>query len=438
MGEKQKKAASVRQRQLRLQQLSSRLMSVGKEVGRINAEIQSELAAVGIENTHAFELKIPDAYQPIVEARKQELAAELLSIEGDANAPTQGTVHFIQREISQLEAKTTADSARRERIQVIQRRIAGIDTEIDRLRAEIATIETTERDRLMAAKAERIDSYLDFFENLKSEQVILEELYQPVRERLSSGSEQEQALDFVIRWDVQLSRWLERGISLYDQRKSLPFGDVSGMETAARQYLVPGWISGNADQIRQGMEEFLKGINDSKAIASLRPSAKGPELLEWLLDVDHIQLRYGLRYNGVELEKLSPGTKGIVLLILYLGMDQDDTRPLIIDQPEENLDSESVYNLLSGYFRKAKRRRQIILITHNPNLVVNTDAEQVVVAQSNRRTGGLPTIRYVSGAIENTAPTTPGIRQQICRILEGGERAFQKRERRYALSAWAV
>jgi DNA repair exonuclease SbcCD ATPase subunit len=84
--------------------------------------------------------------------------------------------------------------------------------------------------------------------------------------------------------------------------------------------------------------------------------------------------------NGVALENLSPGTKGIVLLILYLGMDIGDSRPLIVDQPDENLDNESIYRLLTSYFKSAKKRRQIVLITHNPNLVVNGDSEQIVVA----------------------------------------------------------
>lgn len=136
----------------------------------------------------------------------------------------------------------------------------------------------------------------------------------------------------------------------------------------------------------------------------------------------------------MELEKLSPGTKGIVLLILYLGMDIGDTRPLIVDQPDENLDNESVYNLLTTYFKKAKTRRQIILITHNPNLVVNGDSEQVIVASCERRQNGIPHITYHSGSLEDIAPGDRGIRQQVCRILEGGSDAFLKRERRYSIA----
>jgi energy-coupling factor transporter ATP-binding protein EcfA2 len=157
------------------------------------------------------------------------------------------------------------------------------------------------------------------------------------------------------------------------------------------------------------------------------------DVLQWLYEVNHIHLSYGLKYNGVELEKLSPGTKGIVLLILYLGMDTGDTRPLIVDQPDENLDNESIYKLLTTYFKTAKIRRQIILITHNPNLVVNGDSEQIIVATCERRENGLPHITYESGSLENIAPEGRGIRHQVCRILEGGSDAFLKRERRYSL-----
>jgi ABC-type cobalamin/Fe3+-siderophores transport system ATPase subunit len=109
-------------------------------------------------------------------------------------------------------------------------------------------------------------------------------------------------------------------------------------------------------------------------------------------------------------------------------------RPLIVDQPDENLDNESIYELLTTYFKSAKTRRQIVLITHNPNLVVNGDSEQIIIATAERRADGLPYITYNAGALENTAPDGSGICEQVCRILEGGSDAFRKRERRYSLS----
>jgi ABC-type Mn2+/Zn2+ transport system ATPase subunit len=149
----------------------------------------------------------------------------------------------------------------------------------------------------------------------------------------------------------------------------------------------------------------------------------------WLYSTDHIQMRYSVTYDGVAIEQLSPGTRGIVLLLLYLVIDQQDRRPLIIDQPEENLDPKSVFDELVPHFREARKRRQVIIVTHNANLVVNSDADQVIVASSEPHPkGGLPTTTYRAGSIENSA-----IRTAVCEILEGGEQAFRDRERRYRL-----
>jgi energy-coupling factor transporter ATP-binding protein EcfA2 len=112
---------------------------------------------------------------------------------------------------------------------------------------------------------------------------------------------------------------------------------------------------------------------------------------------------------------------------LYLAIDKSDRRPLLIDQPEENLDPKSVFDDLVPHFREARKRRQIIIVTHNANLVVNTDADQVIVASCEpSEQGQLPFIDYATGSLEN-----PDIRAAVCDILEGGERAFLERERRY-------
>ena len=162
-----------------------------------------------------------------------------------------------------------------------------------------------------------------------------------------------------------------------------------------RGILLPAWTSGDPERIRPAIEEFVAEFRNSELLPKqyLRQGVAVMDVIEWLFEVEHVRLSYGLKYKGVELEKLSPGTKGIVLLILYLGMDVADTRPLIVDQPDENLDNESIYALLTTYFRTAKRRRQVILITHNPNLVVNADSEQVIVATAERRADGPPAHR---------------------------------------------
>jgi energy-coupling factor transporter ATP-binding protein EcfA2 len=147
---------------------------------------------------------------------------------------------------------------------------------------------------------------------------------------------------------------------------------------------------------------------------------------KWLYGTNHIEIRYSIDYETVDIRKLSPGTRGIVLLLLYLALDDGDDRPLIIDQPEENLDPKSIFDELVELFMAAKSTRQVIMVTHNANLVVNTDADQVIVAFAGTHTPGkLPPIRYLSGGLENAE-----MRKHVCDILEGGERAFKERARR--------
>ena len=139
---------------------------------------------------------------------------------------------------------------------------------------------------------------------------------------------------------------------------------------------------------------------------------------------DFIDINYSIQFNGIPMEQLSSGQKGIVLMKLLLRLDKS-TDPLLIDQPEDNLDNKSVYDQLVEEFKRIKLKRQLLIATHNPNLVVNTDAEQIIVAEycKRDRTGY---ISYTAGSIENK-----DIREKICRILEGGKDAFINRERRY-------
>jgi len=150
------------------------------------------------------------------------------------------------------------------------------------------------------------------------------------------------------------------------------------------------------------------------------------QFAHWLFSTKHISVRYEITYDGVDISKLSPGTRGIVLLLLYLALDDADDRPLIIDQPEENLDPKSVYEELVSLFLAAKGKRQVVMVTHNANLVINTDADQIIVAEAGPHPkGGLPSITYRSGGLENAE-----IRKAVCNILEGGEEAFRERARR--------
>ena len=429
-------AASDKQMLQKIRDIRTRIGALQSQLTRFSAEIDEMLESAGVpaDDWGTLHPVFPEDTEPPLVRREDALYAALKDRIGAVENPAEGTIRWLQKKIEELEKLESADKARHERIKVNQSRIATIDTESERIDKEITQIEGPERQRIADIHQERLDGYTAYFVNLGHEQRTLEELYAPVSARLSEKTAAEQDLEFSIRWEANVDEWLNRGGSLFDQRKIIPYGTMEGLADTARNILVPAWISGDSECIRPAMEEFLTEFRKKELPPEkyMRTGITVQDVFEWLYEVNHVKLSYGLKYNGVELEKLSPGTKGIVLLILYLGMDVEDTRPLIVDQPDENLDNESIYELLTAYFKVAKKRRQIILITHNPNLVVNADSEQVIVATAERRQNGLPHITYQSGALENSTPEDRGIRQQVCRILEGGSDAFRKRERRYA------
>lgn len=142
-----------------------------------------------------------------------------------------------------------------------------------------------------------------------------------------------------------------------------------------------------------------------------------------LFSLDYLSYNYQLQQNGKKLECLSPGEKGALLLVFYLLLDMDN-KPLILDQPEDNLDNGSVAKILVKFIKRAKSKRQIIMVTHNPNLAVVADAEQVIYVNIDKEHDNL--FSYESGSIENT-----NINKRIVDVLEGAMPAFNKRKEKY-------
>lgn len=128
------------------------------------------------------------------------------------------------------------------------------------------------------------------------------------------------------------------------------------------------------------------------------------------------------RTHSREFASLSLGQQQSVLLSLML--TSKSTAPLLIDQPEDNLDGEFIFRSLVPALRKAKERRQVIIVTHNPNIAVLGDAELIVALRGVQDRG----VVAARGSID-----APEARKMACRILEGAEAAFVRRARIYGL-----
>jgi len=155
----------------------------------------------------------------------------------------------------------------------------------------------------------------------------------------------------------------------------------------------------------------------------LRQGQSVESLYNFIFSLDYLRPKYSLTWDGKKVDELSPGEKGTLLLIFYLLIDKEDI-PIIIDQPEENLDNETVYKVLVPCIKAAKQKRQVIIVTHNPNLAVVCDAEQIICASIDKQDGYK--VSYASGSIENRK-----INQKIIDILEGTRPAFDNRDHKY-------
>ncbi len=132
-----------------------------------------------------------------------------------------------------------------------------------------------------------------------------------------------------------------------------------------------------------------------------------------------VDIRHNFSNNLKEISEMSTGELATVLLKLILITKGLDKQIILIDQPEDNLDNDFIANGLVKLIKQLKKARQLIVVTHNANLVVMTDSEEVIVAKGIQND-------YLSGGIEDEH-----IRMEIIRILEGGEEAFRARSKRY-------
>lgn len=162
-------------------------------------------------------------------------------------------------------------------------------------------------------------------------------------------------------------------------------------------------------------------------------NSQGPDaLLSYLFSPEQIQRYLNVRAEfedkGKTVEKLSAGQRGTFYVCLKLAADAFGS-PFVFDQPEDDLDNEFIMHSLVPLFRKIKQYRQVIIVTHNANLVVNCDAEQVIIAANNDEV-----ISYRSGALEYGDHGAPNsMCKAICDVLEGGRQAFEAREQKYGM-----
>ncbi|WP_325230697.1 TrlF family AAA-like ATPase [Sphingobium sp.] len=297
------------------------------------------------------------------------------------------------------------------------------------LKASLTYVDETLAGRLDHKRSERQEIVREIFQSKHHVLQFYSDLKKSVEARLeavrSEGFEIEIDASFIV--DREFRREF---LNLINQRKKGPFrNDADARQELGRRLRDTDWNDPAA------VIEFCEGIlavmrhpegPDGEELALVDQAHDVKDVYDYLFSLDYLSSRYELRLGGKNLNELSPGEKGLLLLIFYLQLDRKNT-PLIIDQPEDNLDNDSIFKVLAKCIRDAKRYRQVVLVTHNPNLAVGADAEQIIYVKLEKSKNYK--FSYETGSIEN-----PKLNQRIVDVLEGSQPAFVKRRIKYGIN----
>ncbi len=445
----------------RIVDVETRIKIFKSSIDEFISELTALLVSLSITDLDAFKVKFDeDRIKTILDTNKKEIANKLKVLKEGAKSEvavilgvTPSTLHFdnlllLSKGIEDKQKETRAFETTKLKYQQQKKTASELESSIKALEAEVQKIKTESKKEKDNFEKERLNVYCSYFELLKAEKTEIEKLYKPLQESLSTGTDTDKRLKLEAKISYQQSFHCKAGLDILDRTKRGNFREVGSLENAmmiywddcAKRDFSKASIQSNMQILLQSFASFEK---DNITVESqLRETYTMEDFFNWVFDLSRFEIISSLKFYDTDLYLLSPGQKGIILLMLYLEIDKADYRPLIIDQPEENLDNLSVYRDLIDYFRERKQYRQIIMVTHNPNLVVNTDSEQIVIANYNgKRT---PRLEYCSGSLEDQAKKIPnvtveryedGIIEQVCNILEGGAVAFNRRNDKYLISS---
>lgn len=273
---------------------------------------------------------------------------------------------------------------------------------------------------------EQIESYSSQVENLRTEQEKILEQIEANRKKLTENRKaflhnilaDNQSVRIEVKPFGESSDGVEREIRRILQCEERFDRDIDNLKTLYGQ-------SGGAKKVKEEVINIRNGTDTAKDnrfanhLQQSLPQESISDLILWFPE-DDLEITFG---SGQKIEEGSPGQKTAALLAFILSYGKE---PLLLDQPEDDLDNELIYSLIVKQLREIKSKRQVIIVTHNANIVVNGDAEMVLPL----------TVGNGQSHIEEPASIQKNaIRTYICNILEGGEKAFSQRYKRIHLES---
>jgi len=422
------------------QRLVSKIENFERQVETFREEAAPEIEALGLLEADIFAIKL--SKEPISEKRSMLLAKQGL-LERDLDGEEKGSkaadrlriVTELKAIQGQLDAPHKAYEAYLERKAAWDKARIGIvgtketPQSIEFLKEELNRLDSIPTE-IQAQRTEAAKKTKDIFHEKMALADIYRSLYNSVQQFIDSNPVAKDQLQLRFKVDISDAGFADTFFSYVSQGVKGTYCGADEGRKRLNKLLASSDLStedGVAVFVDQLIRSLLVDERDGKTPSYVKDVVRKGQTTQSLYDfvygLDYLRPRYSLGIAGKSLSELSPGERGTLLLVFYLLIDQNDL-PLVIDQPEENLDNQTVFKLLVPCIKEAKKRRQIIVITHNPNLAVVCDAEQIISCSIDKHDGNR--LAYVTGAIEN-----PVINCAIVDILEGTRPAFDNRGSKY-------
>jgi ABC-type lipoprotein export system ATPase subunit len=413
--------AAIDRAQLQMNALLKRADSVATEIDQLNADFARILGTEGAQ------LVTYEIGRDLVESWQRQ-RRDQLSTEASLRSGLQDKIQSLETDLREVEGALAArDGARelaRQKVRQNERRVADLRGNEDDPESELGLVATLEAivrapARLEASRSLLVDKSLEIFVGLQDQLEVVRRLYQPASDFIQrsdvvskAGLQFNAELRVLPTWqslaaDVDARRSPELGPWILDLRNRL-----AEVTSAAVAEEIDGIIR------RMEGERGVRGSAFRSPATTLRSSTTLSDYLERLLSLSWLEVRFGLTGDGLPLSQLSPGQRGLILALFYLVVDQRTT-PLLLDQPEENLDNETIATHLVPAIRQAAGRRQTIVVTHNANLAIVGDADQIlhcehsdgVFSVSAGSISEFDTASYVVDVLEGTMPAFANRRQ---------------------------
>ncbi len=352
--------------------------------------------------------------------KKQQLAENAEKLQETLDAPNKKYQAYLKdlREWEKILNKIEGDKKISGTLKYVEEQIRAIKNDLP--------------NKLKELEIKRSEQARNLFAQIEAIRQIYNQLFKPVQDLIANNALIKDELGLSFDSSIMIANFISVFFGNYiSQGKTGTFmGKVEGSDRLER--LIEGVDFGKIDEVIVFAEEITKSLKQNlrdekqpfmRVEDQLRKDVLVQGVYDFIWSFDYLKPQYALKLDDKYLTQLSPGERGTLLLIFYLLVDKSEY-PIIVDQPEENLDSQTVYTLLKPVIKDVKRRRQIIMVTHHPNIAVACDAEQIIYCEIDRKNSYK--VNYLGGAIES-----PQMNSYVVDVLEGTRPAFDNRDAKY-------